>query len=94
MNLSSQFKFTQVTLDDVFDFIKQGIQNGEFPKFKNYSDEQLLSVAIVSKPIIEAHLTVAGRLALQQLEERKTKADKATLSEVTNPSGHTSQCKA
>lgn len=91
MNLSSQFKFTQVTLDDVFNFIKQGIQNGEFQKFKDYSDDQLLSVAMVSKPIIEAHLTVAGRLALQQLEERKIKADKATLPEEIAPSGDSSQ---
>jgi len=91
MNLSSQFKFTQVTLDDVFNFIKQGIQNGEFQKFKDYSDDQLLSVAIISKPIIEAHLTVAGRLALQQLEERKFKADKATLPEEIAPSGDSSQ---
>ena len=68
MNLSSQFKFTQVTLDEVFSFIKMRISQGGYQRFKDYSDEQLLAVAIISKPLIEAHLTTAGRLAIQQLE--------------------------
>lgn len=94
MNLSSQFKFTQVTLDEVFSFIKVRISQGGYQRFKDYSDEQLLAVAMISKPLIEAHLTTAGRLAIQQLEERKMKIDKATLSEEIAPSDDSSQCKA
>ncbi|HQG57711.1 MAG TPA: hypothetical protein PLX79_01915 [Candidatus Dojkabacteria bacterium] len=97
MDLSSQFKFTQVTLDEVFSFIKERISQGAFPAFRNYSDKQLLSVAMTAKPLIEVHLTIAGRLAQQQLEENKLKrfkVDKAMLSEEIAPSDDSSQCKA
>lgn len=90
MNLSRQFKFTHVTLDEVLTFIKEEIKKGNFPQFSDYSDQEILELAQVSKPLIEAKLDFAGKLAIKQLNKR-LKADKATLTEVTNPSVVASQ---
>jgi hypothetical protein len=90
MNLSRQFKFTHVTLDEVLIFIKEEIGKGNFPQFSNHSDKELLELAQVAKPLIEAKLDYAGKLAIKQLRN-KSKTDKATLAEVTNPSVVASQ---
>jgi len=94
MMLSRQFKFTRVTLDEILIYIRRKIQEGKLPQFADYSDSELFELAQVSKPLIEAKLDLAGRLALQQLEQNENNSDKATLSEVTNPSDLTSHCKA
>lgn len=90
MMLSRQFKFTRVTLDDVLIYLRNKIQDGKLPQFANYSDSELLELAQVCKPLIEAKLDFAGRLVIQQLEKKKDNSDKATLTEVTNPSVLTS----
>lgn len=94
MKLSRQFKFTHVTLDGILLYIRENINNGKLPQFSDYSDAELLELAQVSKPIIEARLDFAGDLAIQQLEQKKNNSDKATLSEVIASSDEETRIKA
>ena len=64
---------SDVTLDEVFDWLKDEIEKGNFPQFKDKSNEELLELVKVTKPLIEIELKLANAFAWDQVNSVKKK---------------------
>lgn len=64
---------SDVTLDELFEWLKDKIKKGKFSPFKNKSDEELLELVKVAKPLIEIELRLANAFAWEQVNSVKKK---------------------
>ena len=65
---------SEVTLDELFEWMKNEIENGRFQQFKDRSDEELFKLVKVAKPLIEIELKLANTFAWEQINSiKKTK---------------------
>jgi len=64
---------SNVTLDGLFEWLKNEIDKGNFPQFKDKSDEELLELVKVAKPLIEIELKLANAFAWEQVNSIKKK---------------------
>ncbi|MCA9375387.1 hypothetical protein KC622_03585 [Candidatus Dojkabacteria bacterium] len=60
-----------VTLDELFEWLKEEIEKGSFPQFKDKSDEELFELIKVAKPLIEVELKLANVFAWEQINSDK-----------------------
>lgn len=85
MGRNNHFSFTRVTTDELYIWLKDKLNRGYFPKFKNLNDKGIMELAILCKPFISLKLDVAEKLAIVQLEERRIKTEKTTLESNRSP---------
>ena len=64
---------SEVTLDELFEWMKNEIENGRFQQFKDRSDEELFKLVKVAKPLIEIELKLANAFAWEQINSIKKK---------------------
>ena len=64
---------SEVTLDELFEWMKNEIENGRFQQFKDRSDEELFKLVKVAKPLIEIELKLANTFAWEQINSIKKK---------------------
>lgn len=64
---------SDVTLDELFEWLKDEIEKGNFPQFQDKSDEELLELVKVAKPLIEIELRLANAFAWEQVNSIKKK---------------------
>lgn len=64
---------SDVTLDELFEWLKDEIEKGNFPNFKNKSDEDLFELVKVARPLIEIDLKRANTFAWEQINSIKKK---------------------
>lgn len=62
---------SEVTLEELFEWLRKEIEKGNFPQFKNKSDEELLELVRVSKPLVEIELKLANAFAWEQINSKK-----------------------
>ncbi len=67
---------SEVTLDELFEWLKDEIGKGNFPQFENKSDGELLELIKVAKPLIEIELKLANAFAWEQINSIKKKEEK------------------
>jgi hypothetical protein len=70
---SYNFVSTERSEDELLAWLKKKIEKGDFESFKNYSDEELLALVKLIRPIIKLKLEVANELAREQLKNIKRK---------------------
>lgn len=75
MGRKLHFSFTKITVDELYLWLKKKLSKGFFPKFQDFSDEEVLKLALVCHPYISEKLDIAERLALIQLENKLSKKD-------------------
>ena len=59
---------SDVTLDELFEWLQTEIAKGNFPQYKNKSDEELFELVKVAKPLIEIELKLANAFACEQVK--------------------------
>jgi hypothetical protein len=64
---------SNVTLDELFEWLKDEIEKGSFPQFKDKTDEELFKLGKVAKPLIEIELKLANTFAWEQVNSIKKK---------------------
>ncbi len=64
---------SDVTLDELFEWLKDEIRKGNFSQFKYKTDEELLELVKVAKPLIEIELKLANTFAWEQINSIKKK---------------------
>ncbi len=64
---------SEVTLDELFEWMKNEIENGRFQQFKDRSDEELFKLVKVAKPLREIELKLANTFAWEQINSIKKK---------------------
>lgn len=62
---------SNVTLDDLFEWLKKEIENGKYQHLKTKTDEELLDLVTVAKPLIEIELSLANAFAWEQVNSIK-----------------------
>jgi len=79
MSRKCHFSFTKITTDELFVWLKDKLDKGFFPEFKNLTDDGIMKLAMICKPLISSKLDVAEKLAIIQLDERSNRTEKPTL---------------
>lgn len=64
---------SEVTLDELFEWLQLEIEKGNFPQFKYKSDDELFKLVKVAKPLIEIELRLANAFAWEQINSIKKK---------------------
>mgnify|MGYP001159363360 CR=1 FL=1 len=64
---------SDVTLDELFEWLKSEIEKGNLLQFKNKSDEELLELIKAARPLIEIELKLANAFAWEQINSIKKK---------------------
>lgn len=66
---------SDITLDELFEWVQAEIEKGNFPQFKDKSDKELLELVKVAKPLIEIELKLANTVAWEQVNSIKKKKE-------------------
>lgn len=64
---------SDVTLDELFEWLKDEIKKGKFSQFNNKTDEESFDMIKVAKPLIEIKLKFANTFAWEQINSIKKK---------------------
>ena len=64
---------TDLSIDELFEWLKKKIAKGNFESFRNSSDEELITLARLIRPIIKMKLEIANEIAREQLKKIKEK---------------------
>ena len=58
MGRKLHFSFTKITVDELYLWLKKKLSKGYFPKFQDFSDEEVLKLALVCHPYISEKLDI------------------------------------